>query len=135
VRELFIDTSYLVALFHHDDEFHERAALQDLNGVQLVTTLLVLEEFLTDLSKRNARMKAEAAAFVDRLIEGSTVDILAIDLELFNRGLDLYRNRLDKSYSMVDCISMAVCTDRKITEVLTADRDFEQERFVALLRQ
>jgi predicted nucleic acid-binding protein len=35
---------------------------------------------------------------------------------------------------MVDCISMVVCRDQDITDVLTTDRDFEREGFVALLR-
>lgn len=35
---------------------------------------------------------------------------------------------------MVDCISMQICRARRITDVLTGDRDFEQERFIALLR-
>jgi predicted nucleic acid-binding protein len=55
-------------------------------------------------------------------------------LALFDRSLDLYARRPDKSYSMVDCISMVVCRDLEIADVLTDDRDFEQEGFVALLR-
>ncbi len=35
---------------------------------------------------------------------------------------------------MTDCISMVVCRERGITDVLTYDRDFEQEGFVAMLR-
>ena len=53
---------------------------------------------------------------------------------LFDQALALYRRRLDKSYSMVDCIGMVICKDRGITEVLTADHDFEQEGFTLLLK-
>ena len=55
--------------------------------------------------------------------------------ELFAAGLDLYSRRPDKTYSMVDCISMVVCSDRGITDVLTYDHDFEREGFRALLRE
>jgi predicted nucleic acid-binding protein len=34
---------------------------------------------------------------------------------------------------MVDCMSMVLCRERGIREVLTADRDFEQEGFTILL--
>lgn len=134
----FLDTSYLIAGFNPFDEWHATAtrvtaALPPDTG--LVTTLHVLEEFLTDLSKRDANLKLKAAEYVDLLLEDPRVEVVEVTFELFRSGLDLYRNRLDKSYSMVDCISMVVCRERAITDVLTADRDFEQERLVTLLRQ
>ncbi len=35
---------------------------------------------------------------------------------------------------MTDCMSMVVCTERGITDVLTYDHDFVQEGFRALMR-
>ena len=52
---------------------------------------------------------------------------------LFAAALELYRRRPDKTYSMCDCISMVVCGERAITDVLSADRDFEQEGLSLLL--
>lgn len=34
---------------------------------------------------------------------------------------------------MTDCMSMAICRAEDIIEVLTADRDFQQEGFTILL--
>ena len=34
---------------------------------------------------------------------------------------------------MTDCMSMVICRNEKIDEVLTADHDFEQEGFAILL--
>ena len=137
MRRTFVDTSYLIALFNRLDTWHDIALqlTERIAGTRLVTTLLVLEEFLTDLSKRDATLKSEAAAYAERLLDDADIEIVEVSRDVFLSGLDLYRHRLDKSYSMVDCISMAVCRAQKITEVLTADRDFEQERFVALLRR
>jgi uncharacterized protein len=42
--------------------------------------------------------------------------------------------RLDKGYSLKDCISMHTMRQRGISEVLTNDRHFEQEGFRALFR-
>ena len=50
-------------------------------------------------------------------------------------GLDLYRARPDKRYSLTDCISMQTMRKEGITEVLTNDRHFEQEGFRALFRE
>ena len=51
---------------------------------------------------------------------------------LFERALDLYENRPDKEYSLVDCMSMVVMRERGIEHVLTNDRHFSQERFTVL---
>ena len=52
---------------------------------------------------------------------------------IFLKALDLYGSRLDKGYSLTDCISMNVCRELGIKEVLTHDRHFEQEGFEILL--
>jgi uncharacterized protein len=48
-------------------------------------------------------------------------------------GLTLYDSRLDKEYSLTDCVSMEVMRSRGIREVLTHDRHFAQEGFSPLL--
>ncbi len=54
--------------------------------------------------------------------------------ESFISGLQLYRARSDKGYSMTDCISMQTMRREGLTEVLTNDRHFEQEGFRTLFR-
>jgi predicted nucleic acid-binding protein len=54
--------------------------------------------------------------------------------ESFLAGLQLYRARPDKGYSLVDCISMQAMRKEGLSEVLTNDRHFEQEGFRALFR-
>lgn len=51
----------------------------------------------------------------------------------FEEGLTLFETRLDKGYSMTDCMSMRIMRLFKVTEVLTHDRHFAQEGFVILL--
>ena len=52
----------------------------------------------------------------------------------FLAGLELYRARPDKGFSLADCISMQTMRREGLTEVLTNDRHFEQEGFRALFR-
>ncbi len=52
----------------------------------------------------------------------------------FLEALELYESRLDKGYSLTDCISMNVCHKLGITQVLTHDHHFEQEGFSILLQ-
>ena len=48
---------------------------------------------------------------------------------------DLFERRPDKGWSLTDCISFVVITDRGLTEALTGDHDFQQAGFRALLRR
>jgi predicted nucleic acid-binding protein len=52
---------------------------------------------------------------------------------LFARGATLYARRPDKGWSLTDCISFVVMSERGITEALTGDHHFEQAGFRALL--
>lgn len=49
-------------------------------------------------------------------------------------ALSLYRSRLDKRYSLADCLAMVICRERGITEILSTDHDFEAEGFTILLK-
>ena len=53
--------------------------------------------------------------------------------ELFDAALNLYEQRIDKGYSLTDCMSMIVCREQQITDVLTHDHHFMQEGFTILL--
>jgi predicted nucleic acid-binding protein len=46
-----------------------------------------------------------------------------------------YKDRSDKYWSLVDCISMIICDERKIYRVFTTDRNFQQAGFEILLQR
>ena len=46
--------------------------------------------------------------------------------------LELYANRLDKGYSLTDCVSMVVMKQMGIYEILTHDKHFAQEGLTIL---
>jgi predicted nucleic acid-binding protein len=37
-------------------------------------------------------------------------------------------------YSLADCLTMVICRERGITDILSTDRDFEAEGFTILLK-
>jgi hypothetical protein len=51
---------------------------------------------------------------------------------LFDQGLDLYARRLDKDWSLTDCISFVVMEEHGLHEALTGDNHFEQAGFKPL---
>lgn len=138
MRPIFVDSSYYIALMSGRDGLHARALelseyLKTARDVSLTTTDAVLVEVLTRASKFGPHSRTVAAAFAQRVTDDPRVVVLPQSGALFDAGLDLYRHRTDKAYSMTDCMSMVVCRDRRIREVLTADHDFEQEGFAILL--
>jgi len=53
----------------------------------------------------------------------------------FKAGVKLYGSRLDKGYSLTDCISMRVMEQRGIAQVLTNDHHFTQAGFEILFKK
>jgi len=48
-------------------------------------------------------------------------------------GWQLYCDRLDKEWSLTDCVSIAVMERDQIKEAFTSDHHFEQAGFIKLL--
>jgi uncharacterized protein len=78
-------------------------------------------------------VRRAVAAAVNKILESDEVTVLPQSHTSFLAGLRLYERRLDKGYSLVDCISMNTMRGRGIREVLTDDRHFAQEGFIPLL--
>jgi len=68
------------------------------------------------------------------LLRNPRVKVIPQSRESFLAGIELYRARPDKGYSLTDCISMITMRREGLTEALTNDRHFEQEGFRALFR-
>ncbi len=58
--------------------------------------------------------------------------VVPADRRLFNAALQLYEDRPDKKYSLVDCMSMIVMRERGITHAITNDHHFQQEGFTVV---
>lgn len=131
---VFADTSFFIALSHRGDIAHEqaKAALFTTIGTRLITTEWVLVELANAFSKGIGRQRF--GSLLRDLRVSPTAEIIPASTELFARGCDLYFSRLDKEWSLTDCISFAVMRDRGLTDALTGDHHFEQAGFRALLR-
>ena len=53
--------------------------------------------------------------------------------DLFTLAADLYKRYTDKEWGLTDCVSFVLMRERGIQEALTADTDFRQAGFRALL--
>jgi predicted nucleic acid-binding protein len=133
MTSVFADTFYFIALLNAADDAHDAAAAYSTDDtVRLVTTAWVLTELADGLAETPGR--AIFAEFVNELRGDARVDVVEPDAGLWQRGIDLYDARRDKGWSLTDCISFVVMTDRKMTDALTGDHHFEQAGFHALLK-
>ena len=133
MRTVFADTFYFLALLDSREEFHAQAAQFSRDPeLRLVTTEWVLAEFGNAYA--DPRDRADFVSLYRSLRKHPRVNIITADTRLFQRGVDLFEQRSDKQWSLVDCLSFIVMRDEGIREALTGDKHFEQAGFVACLR-
>jgi|SRR4026207_1058225 predicted nucleic acid-binding protein len=134
---VFLDTSYFIGLIHRQDRYHGRSLKLreelEVNHRALITTDAHLAEFLTYFAGRGSFLRQTAAGLTRAIKESEAIEVALIDDVLFDAALRLYERRLDKEYSMIDCVAMVLCEQGNIREVASADHEFEQEGLTILL--
>lgn len=109
---------------------------QSLVPAQIVTTDEALTEFLDYFGDRGSLLRQAATRMVAQMQVDRTIHIEPQSRETFVvAGFRFYRARLDKGYSLTDCISMDVMLHMQLTEALTIDGHFSQEGFACPLRE
>lgn len=122
---VFVDTVFLLALVNR------RCTSEPRLGREL-TTEYVLWELVNALSTPVDRPKAHA--LIDRIRTASDWELVPASARLFEAGLSLHAKRVDKEWSLTDCISFQVMESRQLSRALTYDSHFEQAGFHPLLR-
>lgn len=135
MNTLFVDTHYLVAIINRLDQWHSPAIkiVTELAKPKLIVTDSVLIETLNYFAEFRSDIKLHAAISIEGFAVNAAVEVIKQGADTLTNGISLYKSRLDKGYSLTDCISMTVCRELGIKEVLTHDRHFEQEGFTILL--
>jgi|SRR6185436_16675577 len=134
MRACFVDTWFFIAFLHEGDPHHrtaQRLAL-NLSDMAFVTHDGVLAELLTFFSGYGRFWRKEVAALAHDVLASRRYKVTPMNRDIFEDGLALYEGRLDKEYSLVDCVSMQLMLRREITHVLTNDHHFQQEGFTLI---
>src|ERR1700684_4544939 len=103
---VFAGTFYRIAFTNIQDLSHERvkAFTQDSPPRLIVVTEEVMTEYLNYFAAWGARFRGMAAANVQEMRASRRVRIVAQTAASFTSGLAIYQSRLDKGYSLTDCI-------------------------------
>ncbi len=132
---VFLDTAALLALANRRDSLHEQAKSVRSRITKerrtVLTTEWVLTEFLNAMQRPPARTLA--IHMVEQLRQSKRVQILPVSPSDWQKGYRLYQDRMDKAWSLVDCISIQLCQQWSIQEVFTSDRNFAQAGYQILM--
>ena len=133
-ERLFLDTSFLLALVNQRDRYHQGAVRLSSHFQEcreLWTTEAILLEIGAALRAPNQRRIA--VRIWDDLHNDPRCHVVSLSAALLKRGMELFRNRPDKAWSLADCASFVVMADHHLAEALTCDQHFIQAGFRALL--
>jgi predicted nucleic acid-binding protein len=136
VTAFFADPFCWIALSDSSDLAHAKALTltRQMRTSPIITTDEVLTEYRTFFASASPRACQAAVDLVERLLQSPSIRVIPQTRDSFQAGLELYKLRPDKQFSLVDCISMNTMRREGLSEVLTNDRHFEQEGFRALFR-
>jgi len=131
----FVDASGWIALVNANDTLHHQSVRlfqQRLNdGRGFVTSSVVLLEVGNWLSP--VPLRRLASGLMERIEHSTRIQVVELTPELYRKGWQLYRERPDKNWGVIDCVSFTIMQERNIVEALTGDRHFQQAGFMALL--
>ncbi len=135
MRKVFADTCYWVALLNPRDAWYRSAIAisQSLPPIKITTTDEVLAEVLTFYSGAGESMRRRTVQFIQDIFIDDMIEVIEQTHASFSLGFALYQARLDKGYSLPDCISINTMRQLGIMEVLTHDKHFAQEGLIILL--
>lgn len=135
MKKVFADSNYWIALINPRDQWRVQVVeiSKSLGPALLVTTDEVLIEVLNYFAERGDEARHTAALNVQEILINQNVEVIPSSHDGFIEGLTLYLSRLDKGYSLTDCISMNVMRGHGLTDILTHDRHFRQEGYRPLL--
>ncbi len=117
------------------DQYHSDALAWHLYLVRsravIVTTEAVCWEWLNSMSAAATR-KVAADGF-EQIRRDPLIEVVRQSDDLSDAAIRLFSARLDKDWSLTDCLSFVVMERRNIQDALTADNHFEQAGFRAVL--
>lgn len=109
-NSIFLDTSFSLAIAMPRDANHKRAI--EISKVlansrsAIITTQAIILEIGNALSR--ARHRLFAVEIISRLREEPNISVVSITDELIDKAFELYSDRTDKEWGMIDCISFVV---------------------------
>jgi predicted nucleic acid-binding protein len=133
MERVFADTGHRIALLATNST-KASATSWDYTSNRIVTSEMVLTEFLNSFSEYGPRLRHAAARAVASLRDTAHIAIVPQTSLLFEKALKRYQDVIDKSWSLTDCASFLFMEEERLAAALTHERHFAQAGFQTLLR-
>jgi hypothetical protein len=138
MNNLFADTSGWAELIDAGLPHHMKCVeiYHQLHREQrkLITSNYVMTELVTLLASPLRFSRRQIITVVQSLKQSPHVEIIHIDKLLDSQSWQLFIQREDKNWSLVDCSSFEIMRQQRLWEALTTDHHFEQAGFTRLLK-
>lgn len=133
-ERLFLDTSFVLGVLNDDDQHHAEA-MTLIPRVRAAAEVWTTDAVLAEIANRERKSDRErVAAWIGRCYVTPNFRIVNVGEGLFQSALAYYRQCADKEYSLTDCISFVVMTEKGLTDAVTSDKHFRQAGFQTLMR-
>jgi uncharacterized protein len=138
VNRLFADTSGWASLYISTERYHAQAVAcfeKSRNNRQpWLTTNYVIAKLVALFGSRQWAARSTWFPYIDAIKSAAYVEVIYIDAEIDTLAWKLYKDRADKTWSLLDCSSFVLMQHLGIQDALTTDQHFDQAGFVRLLK-
>ncbi len=138
MSEVFADTSGWASAFVRTEAYHSMAAAflrqWQVDGTQVITTNYVINEVSALLTSSLRVPRPQQIVILNAIRSAAWVTTVHVGQDLEEAAYELFQNRPDKLWSLVDCASFVLMQQRGIASALTNDHHFEQSGLVRLLK-
>lgn len=126
---IFVDASFLIALFNKDDKFHPKALQLSLKLKRQKARLLVTNIVLAEAINVIFRLKgAKTTKKFYHAFQKTGIKVYYVPKALFQESYSLLWKQKRKGLNFFDCLHLRTAKHLKIKTILTFDRYFKIQK-------
>jgi hypothetical protein len=124
---LFVDTAYIQGLYNKGDQYHA-VCRQGLPYARKAKHLFITDAILMEVGNAfsTIQRRTQGAKIIRDFLKSNRTTVIHLSPAYFEKALQLYEQRSDKEWGMVDCFSIIVMQEFKLTACLTIDHHFRK---------
>jgi predicted nucleic acid-binding protein len=133
-ERLLLDATFIAGYLNARDQHHSKAK-ECIPRVEAAHEVVITEAVLVEVGNllHATQHRRRAAQFIEACYGTDNITIIPVSTHLLGRAIEFYRQHDDKDWGLTDCISFVVMREHDLTMAVTADTDFQQAGFRALM--
>ncbi len=136
MEELFVDTSYFIALVNTRDKYHLLAKEWAEEITQKNQTCHISIPVLFEIADGFAKLQRKEIGIdlINNALNSDNYIVHSFREITYNKAWELYCSRKDKEWGLTGCYSFELMKENNLKEALTAEKHFEQFGYEILLK-